>query len=125
MDDGRIGHFRNKWKIENKIVTENKGQNNYRFYSEKGKEIWRVKGVPVNKGKTIKIYSEVDETEKEVPMVEQIDDNKFRYYNLIKSKEALKRNVEPGVLTERIKEIKNKYDKRIVLNDGETKPIII
>lgn len=113
------------WKLENKIVTEIKGLKNYKFYTEKGKEIWRVKGVPVNKGKTIKIYGEFDESEKEVPLVEQIGDNKFRYYNLIKSKEALKRNIEPGVLTERIKEIKNKCDKRILLSDGKTKPIII
>jgi hypothetical protein len=44
---------------------------------------------------------------------------------LVKTKESLKRNIEPGVITERIKEIKNTYDKRIVLFNGETKPIEI
>lgn len=110
------------WKVENKIVTEIRGLKNYKYIEAKGNEVWRVKGVPVNKGKTVKIFRD-NQTEIEVPMVEQIADNKFRYYNLVKSKEALKRNMEPGVIMERLKVIKNTYDKRIILNDGKTKPI--
>lgn len=112
------------WKVENKIITEIKGLKNYKFITEKGNEVWRVKGVPVNKGRKIMIYPN-DTDVIEVPAVEQISDNRFRYYNLIKSKEALKRGLEPGVLTERLKEIKGKYDKRIILINGETKPIIL
>lgn len=113
------------WKVENKIITNIKGLKNYHYIEEKtGKEIWRVKGVPVNKGNTTKIFDESGEFV-EVPTVEQIGENKFRYYNLTKTKEALKRNLDPGVLTERIKELKNTYDKRIILFDGSTKPIEI
>jgi hypothetical protein len=79
----------------------------------------------VNKGYKTKIFDESGDNEREVPSVEQIEENKFRYYNLVKTKESLKRNIEPGVITERIKEIKNTYDKRIVLFNGETKPIEI
>jgi DNA polymerase type B, organellar and viral. len=123
IDNGIVSNMElGGWKIENKIITEIKGLKNYKYIAEKGKEVWRVKGVPVNKGKTLKIYH-VDESETEVQVVQQISDNKFRYYNLVKSKEALKRNIEPGVIMERLKEIKNTYDKRIILKDGETKPI--
>lgn len=125
VDNGIKSEFHlGGWKVENKIITEIKGLKNYKYIGDKGNEVWRVKGVPVNKGRKIKIYTG-DDDEKEVNAVEQIGENKFRYYNLIKSKEALKRSLEPGVLAERIKEIKGKYEKRIILNDGTTKPINI
>jgi hypothetical protein len=43
----------------------------------------------------------------------------------VKSKEALKRKIEPGQLIERKKTVKNIYDKREILKDGFTKPIYI
>jgi hypothetical protein len=82
-----------------------------------------VKGVPVNRGKTFKLYE--GETETQKPFVEQLNDNTFRYFNLMKSKEGLRRNRESGVLTERIKQINNTYNKRIIFKDGNTKPIQI
>ena len=123
IDNGVKSNFAlGGWKVENKLITEIRGLKNYKYIEAAGNEVWRVKGVPVNKGKTIKIFHE-DDSETEVPTVEQIDENKFRYYNLVKSKEALKRNIEPGVIMERLKTIKNTYDKRIVLQNGETSPI--
>jgi hypothetical protein len=125
IDNGIKSEFHlGGWKVENKIITEIKGLKNYKYIdTEKNKkEIWKVKGVPVDKGLKTKIFFD-DETEIEVPTVEQIGENKFRYFNLIKTKESMRRNKEPGVITERIKELKNKYDKRIVLKNGETKPI--
>lgn len=112
--------FLGEWKIENKIVTEILGLKNYKFVDKKksDKEIWRIKGVPVNKNKTLKLWNGST-----VPIVEQLSGNKFRYYNLMKTKESLRRNKEPGIITERIKEIKAKYDKRIILFNGETQPI--
>jgi hypothetical protein len=112
------------WKIENKIVTEIKDLKNYKYINTKNKEIWRVKGVPVNNGKTVKIFND-DDTEKTVKVVEQISDTEFVYYNLVKSKEALKRNIEAGQLTKRTKKIKSNFDKRIILAGGKTKPIKI
>ncbi len=121
------------WKLEDKIITEIKGLKNYRYidYSKpQPKEVWRVKGVPVNKGKTTKLLSPSGGgtgkvSVRVIPFVEQIGENTFRYFNLMKTKEGLRRNRESGVLTERIKEIKNTYDKRIIFKDGNTKPINI
>lgn len=111
------------WKVENKIITNIKGLKNYKYIEPKKSEfeVWKVKGVPVNKGRMTKLF--IDDEFIEVPTVEQIAENTFRYYNLVKSKEALRRGIEPGVLTERIKVVKNKYDKRIVYDNGETEPI--
>lgn len=111
------------WKVEDKIITNIKGLKNYKYLDTKNREIWRVKGVPVDKGKTVKIFK--GETEQEFNTVTQTSDNSFRYFNLMKSKEALRRGKEPGVLTERLKTIKNTYDKRIVFDNGETKPIVL
>lgn len=95
------------WKIEGKIVTEIQGLKNYKFYKvdKPQTEIHRIKGVPTKALKT--------------------GPNSFEYSNLIKTKEGLRRNLDSGVLTKRIKEISGKYTKRIVLKDGQTKPIII
>ncbi len=92
------------WKLENKIVTEINGLKNYKFFKieKPDKIITRIKGVPAN--------------------ATNIGLNKFSYNNLIKTKEGLRRGIESGFLTERIKLITNKYDKRIILTDGQTKP---
>ncbi len=111
------------WKLEDKIITEIKGLKNYKYINTKGNEVWRIKGVPVIRGRKIRIFT--DEKETEVNAVEQINEKSFRYFNLMKSKEALRRGKEPGILTERIKEIKNTYDKRVIFADGNTKPIIL
>lgn len=110
------------WKIENKIVTEIKGLKNYK-YKTTDKEIWRVKGVPVDKGKTVKLFD--GEKEIEVKIVEQVSSDSFIYYNLVKSKEALKRKIQPGGLIKREKKVSNIYDKRLILDNGFTKPILI
>lgn len=95
------------WKVEGKIVTEIQGLKNYKFYKveKPNQEIHRIKGVPT---KAIKTGA-----------------NTFEYSNLLKTKEGLRRNLDSGVLTKRIKEISGKYTKRIVLDSGETKPITI
>jgi hypothetical protein len=93
------------WKLENKIVTEIRGLKNYKFIDKEKSEkiIHRIKGVPKD--------------------AKKIGKNSYVYENLVKPKEALRRNLLSGVLIERKKEIKNVYDKRIVEKNGETKPI--
>lgn len=91
------------WKLENKIVTEIRGLKNYSETKPDGSIFDRIKGIP-SKSKII------------AP-------NTFEYYNLLQTKEALRRNMKAGVLTRREKFISNMYDKRTVLNNGETKPI--
>lgn len=95
-------NFLGGWGREDKIVTEIRGLKNYKFLKG-GKAYRRLKGVP-DKAK-------------------EIETDNFKYANLIKTKEALRRNLEAGILTQRKKVIKNKYDKRIVLADGNTLPI--
>lgn len=93
------------WKIEDKIVTGIYGLKNYTYIDKEGLERHRIKGVP----------SKAIET----------GHNFFEYENLLNTKEALRRGLLPGILTKRTKQISGKYDKRIVLENGETKPITI
>lgn len=98
------------WKVEDKIITEIQGLKNYKFEyvdKETGKRVkkHRIKGVPEK--------------------ADIIAPNTFEYTNLLKTKESLRRKLEPGVLTKRIKKISGLYTKRIVLENGETKPIEI
>ena len=95
------------WKKENKVVTEIRGLKNYTFvdYDISQKEVKRIKGVPKN--------------------AIQVKENEYRYENLVKPKEALRRGILAGVLIERNKVIKNLYEKRVVSLEGETEPIIL
>lgn len=87
------------WKIENKLITEVRGLKNYSYiYNEINYD--KIKGVPKN--------------------AKKIEKNKFIYKSLVKTREALARNIEVGIQVEREKILSGKYDKRIVLNNGET-----
>lgn len=92
------------WKLEEKLVTEIHGLKNYK-YIENEKFKRRLKGVP----------------EKAI----EIDANLYEFTSLMKTKEGLRRKIDPGILVKRIKKISGEYTKRIVNNDGTTKPIII
>jgi hypothetical protein len=124
--DGIINeNFLGGWKVENKIITEIKGLKNYKFIDPKtNTEIWKVKGVPINKGRMIK-FVDNNFNETFVPAVKQISDNEFEYTKLIKSREALIKEIEPGGMVIVKKKINNTYDKRLVFADGETQPIEI
>lgn len=128
-----------EWKIENKIITQIFGLKNYTYVDAKKApvELYRSKGVPtlnpwkfdkaknewLFKPRTVKLFD--GDNEVLVNTVERTGENTFQYYNLIQTKEALKRNIEPGHLTLREKTLKGTYDKRIVNDDGTTKPINI
>lgn len=127
------------WKIENKIITNIYGLKNYTFIDDKKApvELFRSKGIPsMNPWKldkvtkewkfeprTVKLFDGDEETT--VAAIERTAQNSFKFYQLIQTKEALKRNIEPGHLALREKTLTGKYDKRIVNADGTTKPIII
>jgi len=94
------------WKMEDKIVTEILGLKNYKYqYIDKLGNL--VKKHPI----------------KGIPEKADFLDGVYSYENLLKTKEALRRNLKPGVLIKRIKKLKGGYDKREVLSNGETKPI--
>lgn len=90
------------WKLEDKTVTEIRGLKNYK-YIDGGVEKHRLKGVPKSATK--------------------ISDNTYEYFNLLKTKESLRRDMDAGIRIKRTKVITGKYTKRIVLENGETKPI--
>lgn len=94
------------WKKESKIVYQVDGLKNYHYKDLKKSDemIHRIKGVP---GKA-----------------KLVDTNTFEYYDLMKTKEALRRGLVAGVLTKRKKVITGKYDKRQVFAEGATKPIV-
>lgn len=91
-----------KWKKENYQVTGIGGLKNYSVLKD-GKEFFKIKGIRQDSKKT--------------------GDNTYTYKTLVKSKEALRRNITTGVLTERKKVISGNYTKRIVDKNGETKPL--
>lgn len=91
------------WKLEDKIITGVYGLKNYTYIDKKGNKKRRLKGVPES--------------------AKEITKNNFRYVNLVKTKEGLRRGLEPGTQIDRSKEIKGTYTKRVVLKSGETKPI--
>lgn len=94
-----------EWKVEDKIITEIRGLKNYTFVKG-GKTINRIKGVPMKDAV-------------------QIDATTWEYKTLTGIKESLRRNIEPGILTARVKKLSGIYDKRKVLKDGTTEPIIV
>jgi len=102
--EGAINDHTKLWTP--KIIYQINGLKNYRFIDPKtSKYEEKLKGVPK---KAVKI-----------------NDNTYQYFDLSKTKEALKRNIDAGVLMRRTKEISGKYTKRIVLADGNTQPIEI
>jgi hypothetical protein len=96
------------WKKEDKLITEINGLKNYKFEFVKDGElikITRIKGVPTK--------------------AKLIDKNKYEYFNLMKTRESMRRKNYDGRLIRRVKQISGKYTKRIVLPDGNTKPITL
>jgi hypothetical protein len=91
------------WKIEEKIVTEILGLKNYK-YVDKGIFKHRIKGIPKTAVK---------------------NGDLFEYYNLIKTKEALRRQIFHGKKVKRTKKLKSTYKKRIVNADNTTKPLVL
>jgi hypothetical protein len=90
-----------EFKKELKIITHIAGLKNYEYISDEIKHT-KIKGVPKSATK-----------ENEV----------FTYYNLVKTKESLRRNLDAGTQIKRTKTLKNTYDKRIVHTDGTTAAI--
>lgn len=94
-----IGSF----KKEEKTIKEIRGLKNYVYIDSEGKEKETIKGVSKR--------------------AEKIGENRYRITKYYKTKEGLRRNKEAGKSFEMIKELRHIYDKRIILLNGDTKPI--
>jgi hypothetical protein len=101
---GIIGKSLGEFKNENKTIIKINGLKNYVYIDQYGMNHEIIKGIENKAMKDGNIYS--------IPS----------YY---KTKQALKMNVEAGKSYMSIKTISNIYDKRIMLSDGNTKPVTI
>lgn len=99
---GLVNNELGSFKEEKKQVTEIRGLKNYSCI-ENGIEKDVIKGVSKNSIK--------------------LKDGKFETTKYYKTLESLRRNVEAGIQYKMTKELKHVYDKRIILQDGNTKPI--
>jgi hypothetical protein len=100
-DSNVLGEF----KREKEVITEIKGLKNY-TYTLDSKKFQKLKGVPKN--------------------AKQNNENEYEYIKLIKAKSAIRRKQKTGMQEIIIKNISNKYDKRIICDKfGNTKAIIL
>jgi hypothetical protein len=101
---GSVNNELGNYKKENKTVLEIKGLKHYIFKDENGIIRELIKGVSKNAIK---------------------QGNSYIIPKYFKTKEALRRSVETGKSYQLIKVIKQNYDKRIILEYGNTKPVTI
>lgn len=99
-DTKKLGGF----KLENEVITEIRGLKNYSVL------------------KDIHIKDKIKGVHKSAT---KINKNRFKFDKQIKTKEGLRRNVETGLFIPVEKHLTGNYDKRIVMKNGNTKPIII
>lgn len=98
IDSKELGGF----KKESKLITKINGLKDYE-YIDGGINKYKLKGV--NK-RAVKIAEKT-----------------YLSNTMIKTKEGLRQNKQSGKFIDRIKEIKHIYDKRIIIENGNTKPI--
>jgi DNA polymerase type B, organellar and viral len=97
-----IGKKLGEFKLENKKIIDIRGLKNYSYiYNEK--IIEKIKGIKKDSKKTGK--------------------NSYEYLTMIKTREGLRRNLDTGNFVIKKKTLSGNYDKRIVLKNGQTKPI--
>jgi len=106
---GNISDKLGDFKKEEKKITEICGLKNYKYIDEHGEIHIVIKGVSRGsiKKETSRSTEEIYESE--------------RYYKTIA---ALRQNHEAGTRYTMVKHITGNYDKRVVLNDGKTEPLI-
>jgi hypothetical protein len=106
----KLGEF----KKENKIITSIDGLKNYTYICDNTINT-KIKGIP---------KFTLDDNNKKIPVIK--DNNEvYNYRNLVKTKESLRRGIPATTQINRTKKLLSQYDKRIVLPNGETTPIII
>jgi len=107
---GELSDALGQWKLEDKSIIQINGLKNYKYIDKEGKQQDVIKGISKNSIKKID-----PETKKEV----------FETQKYYKTKQSLRNNKEAGEGYTMRKTLTGKYDKRIVLPNGDTKPIKI
>lgn len=93
----KLGDF----KLEDEIITNIRGNKNYEFtLNGNGVHYQKIRGIPVN--------------------AKEIADGLFSFQRILKTREALRHNLEAGKLIKTQRQVSNKYDKRTVLKNGIT-----
>lgn len=100
---GRIDKDIGSYKLESKTVLEIRGLKNYVLIDSDGNIKEVIKGISRNSKK--------------------LSEGRYKIKKYYKTKQSLRQNKETGEQFEQVKELKHKYDKRIVLTNGQTKPI--
>jgi hypothetical protein len=100
---GEVSDSLGSFKIEEKTVKEINGLKNYVYINGNGKKTVVIKGISRNSIK--------------------VSEGKYSTKKYYKTKSSLRQNKEAGQEFIQIKELKHKYDKRIILNNGQTKPL--
>lgn len=101
--DGKLSNDIGDWKVEPKIVIEVNGLKNYKYENEAGEETTVIKGISRNSTK--------------------ISEGKYSTTKYYKTKQSIVQNKEAGQQFEQTKTLRHIYDKRTILEDGNTKPI--
>jgi hypothetical protein len=91
------------WKREEKNVVEIRGLKNYTYSDDTGETHDVIKGISKR--------------------AEKLPDGTFRQIKYYKTKQALRQNKDAGEQFTQTKQLKHKYDKRIVNIDGTTNPL--
>jgi hypothetical protein len=106
---GNVSEGLGDFKKEDKKVIEINGLKNY-VYEKDNKKILVIKGISASAKKEVNCKTGEEEYHTQ------------KYY---KTKQSLRQGKEAGESFEMIKVLRQKYDKREVLENGETKPIIL
>lgn len=101
--EGDLGNDLGQFKLEDKHVVEIRGLKNYSYIDENGILHDTIKGVSKR--------------------AKKIGKNMYESIQYYKTKESLRQNREAGSKKVIKKTLTHKYDKRIVLKGGQTKPI--
>lgn len=100
-NSAELGEF----KLEDGTVTNIEGLKHYQYYLQDGHLKEKLKGVPKSAIK--------------------LNDGGYMYDKFIKTKEGIRRKIEPGTIVTVKKYNRHKYDKREIFADGSTKPLKI
>lgn len=103
--NGNIGNNLGEFKKENKIILKLLGLKHYIYLDENNNINELIKGV--NK------------------LSEKISDKEYLIKSYFKTKESIRRNLVAGKEKIYIKNISDKYSKRIILKNNDTKPIFL